>query len=430
MNLERFIGDEATFPLEHRILNTVLLIAILITLFTAITNFLLGLEFMAVVSCVCCGLLITSYYLSVVRGAYRAALAAGVCMAFTVLPVLWLANDGVFGSAPFYILIIAAMIAVSVKSTRWIFSLVGGLALMAGVLMALQYYLPQVVVVASTRRVVFADNFIGATAALVVITCLYVIILNYYRREHRRATEYQVRLEKQENALELARLDRLNLIGEMAAGIGHEVRNPLTTIRGFLQLFRNKQEYEAHREHFDMMIGEIDRANAIISEFLSLAKNKAVRLERHNVNDILERIVPLIRAGALEAGKKVWLQLGDVPPIEADEREIRQLVLNLAGNALDAIGPGGRTVIGTYRGDDCAVLFVSDTGRGIPEDIYQRLGTPFVTSKENGTGLGIPICFRIAERHGAKIEIDTGSGGTTFRVRFAAAARDGADAGV
>jgi hypothetical protein len=67
MNLERFIGDEATFPLEHRILNTVLLIAILITLFTAITNFLLGLEFMAVVSCVCCGLLITSYYLSVVR---------------------------------------------------------------------------------------------------------------------------------------------------------------------------------------------------------------------------------------------------------------------------------------------------------------------------------------------------------------------------
>jgi signal transduction histidine kinase len=147
------------------------------------------------------------------------------------------------------------------------FFLVGGLALMAGVLMALQYYLPQVVVVASTRRVVFADNFIGATAALVVITCLYVIILNYYRREHRRATEYQVRLEKQENALELARLDRLNLIGEMAAGIGHEVRNPLTTIRGFLQLFRNKQEYEAHREHFDMMIGEIDRANAIIRSF-------------------------------------------------------------------------------------------------------------------------------------------------------------------
>jgi signal transduction histidine kinase len=266
--------------------------------------------------------------------------------------------------------------------------------------------------------------------ALVVITSLYVIILNYYRLEHRRATDYLVRLEKQETALEMARLDRLNLIGEMAAGIGHEVRNPLTTIRGFLQLFRNKQEYGAHREHFEMMIGELDRANSIISEFLSLAKNKAVRLERHNVNDILERIVPLIQAGALEAGKKVWLQLGEVPPIEADEGEIRQLVLNLAGNALDAIGPDGRTVIGTYRVDGDAVLFVSDTGRGIPPEILQRLGTPFVTSKEHGTGLGIPICFRIAERHGAKIEIDTGSGGTTFRVRFAAAARDGADAGV
>ncbi len=430
VNLDGFIGDEATYPLEHRIFNTVLLIGIITALITALSNFVLGLDFMAGLSLISSNILIAAYYLSIVKRTYRVALTLGVGMAYILLPVLWVAGDGISGSAPFYIMIFAAMITVSIKSMRWIFALIGGLMVIVVALMLIQHFFPQALAFTSTRNVLFADNLIALTIALVVITSLYVIILNYYRREHRRATDYLVRLEKQENALEMARLDRLNLIGEMAAGIGHEVRNPLTTIRGFLQLFRNKRELAAHREHFDMMIGELDRANSIISEFLSLAKNKAVRLERLNVNEILERIAPLIQAGALEAGKKIWLQLGEVPPIKADEGEIRQMVLNLTGNALDAIGPDGRAVIGTYRGEGCTILFVSDTGRGIPPEIYQRLGTPFVTSKEKGTGLGIPICYRIAERHKAKIEIDTGTGGTTFRVRFAAAEReeDGANA--
>ncbi|MDR7867338.1 MAG: ATP-binding protein [Sporomusaceae bacterium] len=423
MNLDRFIGDEATFPLEHRILNTVLLIGVLISLFTTVSNYLLGLEFLAVVSYVS-GLLVgAAYYLSVVKGAYRAALAMGVALAFIAFPVIWFANDGVFGSAPFYVLIIAAMITVSMRSKGWIFSLVGCLTAMTAVLMAVQYYFPQTVTVTASRSTLFADNFIGLAAAFVVITSLYVAILNYYRKEHGRATDYLVRLEKQENALELARLDRLNLIGEMAASIGHEVRNPLTTIRGFLQLFRTKQEYARHRDHFDMMICELDRANSIITEFLSLAKNKAVQLRPCDLNEVLGRIVPLVQAGALEAGKEVVMVPRKIPVVEADEGEIRQLVLNLASNALEAISPGGRVMIGTYRDKDGAVLFVSDTGKGIPPEVLARLGTPFVTTKETGTGLGIPICYRIAEHHNTRVEIDTGEQGTTFRVRFAAAAR-------
>lgn len=423
MDLDRLIGDENTFPLEHRILNTVLLISILITLFTSVSNYLLELEFLAILSVVCGFSLGASYYLSVVRRAYRTALISGAVMAFAAFPVLWVANDGIFGSAPFYIMIFAAMVTVSVRRTRWIFCLVGGMAAVTVGLMTAEYYFPQVIAVSPSRGALFADKFIGMTIALVIITSLYVIILNYYRKEHRRATNYLMRLEKQEYALELARLDRLNLIGEMAASIGHEVRNPLTTIRGYLQLFRTKQEYAHHREHFDMMIGELDRANSIITEFLSLAKNKAVRLERCDLNEVLQHIVPLIQASALEAGREVVLLLKNVPIIEADEGEIRQLVLNLASNALDAITPGGRVTVGTYRDKNQAVLFVSDTGPGIPEEIYSRLGTPFLTNKEKGTRLGIPICFRIAERHNAKVKIDTGARGTTFRVRFAAAQR-------
>lgn len=423
MNLARFIGDETIFPLEHRILNTVLLIGIIIASFTVVSNYLIGLISLALVSFVCSFILGALYYLSIVKNAYRSALSIAIILVFVVIPVLWMINGGIDGSVSFYILIYAAMITVSVRSMSLIAFLIGCLALLSTGLLLLEYSRPWLIVDYTSRASLYADHFIGLIIALIVITSLYVIILNYYRKEHRRATDYLVRLEKQENALELARLDRLNLIGEMAASIGHEVRNPLTTIRGFLQLFRTKPEYAHHRDHFDMMICELDRANSIITEFLSLAKNKAVKLTPCDLNEVLGRIVPLVQAGALEAGKEVILVPRKIPVVAADEGEIRQLVLNLASNALDAVAPGGRVVIGTFRDKNGAVLFVSDTGTGIPEEVFARLGTPFVTTKEAGTGLGIPICYRIAEHHNTKIEVDTGEQGTTFRVRFAAAAR-------
>jgi len=420
MNLSKLIGSEAAFPLEHRILNTVFLIGIVLCLLTIVSNYLIELEFMAFISAICAVALGALYYFSIVKSAYRAVLLAGVSLAFAVLPVSWINCDGLYGPAPFYILIFAAMITVSVSRTPSIYCLTGCLAVLTAGLLARQYFYPHEITVIASRASLFASNFIAMMAALMVITFLYVVILGYYRREHARATEYLLKLEKQGMELEMARLDRLSLIGEMAASIGHEVRNPLTTIRGYLQVFRHKEEYACHYEHFEMMIGELDRANAIITEFLSLAKNKVVRMEPCDLNEILGRIVPLIRAGALEAGKEVLLKIGKAPAIAADEGEIRQLVLNLANNALDAIGPGGRVTIGTRSENGRAVLIVSDTGRGIPPEIYARLGTPFLTTKEKGTGLGIPICFRIAERHNAEVKIDTGPRGTTFRVSFPA----------
>ncbi len=419
MDLDRLIGDETTFPLEHRILNTVLLMCIGITLFAFWSDLLLGLYTSAVINAVSSILSGLLYYASVVKRAYRTALRAALVFAFCVLPVVWYANAGINGGTTFIVLVLGAMITISVREARSIFILVGCLAVETLALMAGEYLHPHLVQEYDSPAFLYADRFVGLTIALVVITSLYVIILNFYRREHRRATDYRVRIEKQVTALEMARLDRLNLIGEMAASIGHEVRNPLTTIRGFLQLFRNKPEYERHREHFDMMIGELDRANSIITEFLSLAKNKAVTLEPCDLNAVLQRIFPLIQAGALETGKDIILKPRKLPLIEADEREMRQLVLNLASNALDATEPGGTVKIGTYREKCQAVLFVSDTGQGIPTEILAKLGTPFLTTKEKGTGLGLAICYRIAERHKAKVEVATGPQGTTFRFRFA-----------
>ncbi|NPV91302.1 MAG: PAS domain S-box protein [Firmicutes bacterium] len=217
---------------------------------------------------------------------------------------------------------------------------------------------------------------------------------------------------------EIARLDRLNLVGEMAASIGHEIRNPMTTIRGFLQILASKKGCQLYREYFDLMIEELDRANSIITDYLSMAKDKAVDMNPRYLNSIIRTIHPLIQADANYSDKQVRLDLDLPPKLLLDEKEVRQLILNLARNGLEAMGPGGILTIRTHVENSETVLEVGDQGSGIPPAMMDRLGTPFHTTKENGTGLGLAVCYSIAHRHNAKIEVDTGPEGTTFRVRF------------
>lgn len=223
----------------------------------------------------------------------------------------------------------------------------------------------------------------------------------------------QKRLEKA-----MARLDRLNLIGEMAAGIGHEIRNPMTTVRGFLQMLGQKKDCSRYKEYFNLMIEEIDRANTIITEFLSLAKNKVIDLKKQNLNTIIEAISPLITADAIVNDKYVKVELGEVPDLLLDEKEIRQLTLNLARNGLEAMMPGQYLNIKTFTGEGQVILAVQDQGEGIEPEFYDKIGTPFFTTKEKGTGLGLAICYSIAARHNAVIDFETGQNGTAFYVRF------------
>ena len=120
---------------------------------------------------------------------------------------------------------------------------------------------------------------------------------------------------------EMARLDRLHLVGEMAAGIAHEIRNPMTVVRGFLQFFGEKSDLSKYKGYLDLMIEELDRANSIISEFLSLARNKAVELKESDLNTLIKNIFPLLQADGLVADKFVELDLQDVPKLKLDEKE-------------------------------------------------------------------------------------------------------------
>ncbi|MZP30423.1 PAS domain S-box protein [Heliobacterium undosum] len=231
--------------------------------------------------------------------------------------------------------------------------------------------------------------------------------------------------EKNRFERELARLDRLNLVGQVAAGIGHEIRNPLTTVRGFLQLFGSKEDLVKYEEYFQLMISELDRANEIITEFLSLAKTKPKRPLFQDLNQIIHNLHPLLMAQAFKKDRHLVTELGAIPPLALDENEIRQLLLNLVNNALDAMKKRGTATIRTYIQGERVVLSVTDQGEGIPKEIQSQIGTPFFTTKAHGTGLGLATCYTIAERHHGRIDFETGPKGTTFFVAFPLAEQEG-----
>lgn len=217
---------------------------------------------------------------------------------------------------------------------------------------------------------------------------------------------------------ELTRLERLNLLGEMAATVGHEVRNPMTTVRGFLQMLQLKSLDSEDCLYYNLMIEELDRANAIITEFLSVARGKGVDLKAQCLTTIISALHPMIHSQAVMKDLNLVIDMGNPPQLMLDENEIRQMVLNLAYNGLDSMNPGGTLTIGT-RLDECEVtLYVRDQGSGIAPEHLDKIRTPFYTTKENGTGLGLPVCYSIAARHGARLEIDTGPRGTTISIHF------------
>jgi len=228
--------------------------------------------------------------------------------------------------------------------------------------------------------------------------------------------------ETKELEEQMVRLDKLNVVGQMAAGIAHEIRNPMTTVNGFIQFLKINSDFSKYIEYFDLMIEELNRANSIITGFLSLAKEKSMDLGEENLNRIIQSIAPLIQAEAIMDNKFVRLELAETPNLQLSQNDIRQLILNLVRNGLDASAPGSGIILRTSMEDDHVVFRVEDQGNGIEPQMLEKLGTPFMTTKENGTGLGLVVCYNVVEKHGASIKVETSGSGTTFSVWFKTAA--------
>lgn len=217
---------------------------------------------------------------------------------------------------------------------------------------------------------------------------------------------------------EIARLDRLNLVGQLASGIAHEIRNPLSVVRGYLQLLGEKPAYEDGKPTFDLMISELDRANSIITEFLSLAQTRKTELKTQNINGIVNNLYPLLEADAFNQNKQLYFIPGDVPDLRLNSKEISQMILNLVRNGFESMEERQSLTIKTYMEDDKVGLEIKDEGCGIPQENLDKLGTPFFTTKDYGTGLGLATSYKIAESHKAKIRIYSNTSGTTICILF------------
>lgn len=218
---------------------------------------------------------------------------------------------------------------------------------------------------------------------------------------------------------QMRRLDELNIIGQLAASISHEIRNPISVVKGFLQILSEKDELTQYTDYLDMMVSEINRVDSMMSEFLAFGRLNTGIMKQHNLNDIIHTLLPLLKADASKSDMQVLVELDErIPGLELNENEIRQVVLNLVRNGLEAMTEGGILKMKTYCEGDEVVLAVQDQGTGISPQILEKLGSPFLTTKDTGTGLGLTVCYQIVAKHQAKLDVRTGPLGTTFFVKF------------
>lgn len=238
----------------------------------------------------------------------------------------------------------------------------------------------------------------------------------------------QYYLLKRKTQLERAQNEaqKLELIGTLAASTAHEIRNPLTGISGFIQLLQKKYKSEEDQLYFSIIEQEIKRINQIVSEFLVLGKPTAERLEVNSPQDILDEIMPIIYSEGNLYNVEVNVEILVNRPLKVNctKDHIKQVILNVAKNALESMQEGGRLSIYLEARDHKAVIKVADNGMGISEDMLEHIFLPFVTSKEKGTGLGLVVCKRIMLMYGGSIDIQSEvDKGTEVTIALPAASR-------
>ncbi|MDR0137046.1 ATP-binding protein [Metabacillus idriensis] len=225
--------------------------------------------------------------------------------------------------------------------------------------------------------------------------------------------------EKKAEEVALFQQEKLKVAGQMAAGVAHEIRNPLTVIQGFLQMMDEKKEIiDPH--YTKIMLEELKRMNSIVSEFLILSKPQAVHEKEINMRKLIDS---MIRFFATESAlKNVGIEFrcnGELPPVKGDENQLKQVLINLLKNAFDAMSEGGKIMVDANADNETVKIKISDQGPGIPADMISQVTKPFFTTKEKGTGLGLVITEKIIRQHKGNLTIISQKGkGTAVLITF------------
>ena len=202
--------------------------------------------------------------------------------------------------------------------------------------------------------------------------------------------------------------EKLSIVGELAAAVAHEVRNPLTSIKGFLQLLQYKATEDKDIRYYDIMLSEIERINFIVSEFMVLSKPQSVIYQNENISSILTDVITLLETIAIVKNIEVTKELETDIMVNCEANQIKQVLINIFKNAIEAVPKNGKIDINVTKWEEDTVrIRFTDNGRGIPSELLSRLGEPFYTTKEKGTGLGLMVSFKIIEEHHGTITIES-----------------------
>jgi two-component system sporulation sensor kinase A len=210
----------------------------------------------------------------------------------------------------------------------------------------------------------------------------------------------------------IRRSEKLSLVGELAAGIAHEIRNPLTSLRGFMQMYVKEDMDGTKKLRNEVMLSEIDRINEIVSELLVLAKPSNEAFELRDLVHILNHVTRLFEGQANLHNVQIKIELDDNLSLIQCQRSINQVFINVLKNAIESMPKGGEVTIQAKQMNDRICIRIKDKGYGIPQEEITKIGNPFFTTKETGTGLGLMVSMRIIQNHNGtmRIESEVGKG--------------------
>jgi len=218
----------------------------------------------------------------------------------------------------------------------------------------------------------------------------------------------------------LRRKDKLAIVGTLAAGMAHEIKNPLGGVRGSAQLLQERIGDQDQIELLDIIIKEVDRINFLVQELLDLARPRDCVFSPSNIHQILDDVLRLMEKNLRDQNIRVNREFDpSLPPLKVDPTRIQQVFLNLLSNAMDAISEGGDLTVATQfilnfhsdrpvvseRRSGMVLIEFKDTGAGLEESDAERLFTPFFTTKKSGSGLGLAVSYKIVQEHGGTIEL-------------------------
>ncbi|WP_171654167.1 PAS domain S-box protein [Paenibacillus foliorum] len=202
----------------------------------------------------------------------------------------------------------------------------------------------------------------------------------------------------------IIRSEKLSIVGQLAAGVAHEIRNPLTTLKGFTQLLKAGKRNDAY---IDLMQVELERINQIVNEFMVIAKPQNVELQQHDLYKIIDDVIQFMEMQAIMSKVEIRYNLIENVICICNQDQLKQVFINILKNAIEAMPSGGNIEIRMTCTEDSIGIQFFDDGTGIPEEILTRIGEPFFTTKETGTGLGIMVCHKIIEAHHGTMQIES-----------------------